>query len=90
MNLDYIRPTLQAKSATYNIIEEFVENVKKGDYKTKLNFGEYKADNLAKSLDVLHKKLADNAISADERNWIAEGRLEIASILRIVKKNKVN
>lgn len=73
----------QKLTDTYNIIEEFVENVKKGDYKTKLNFGEYKADNLAKSLDVLHKKLADNAISAGERNWIAEGRLQIASILRL-------
>jgi PAS domain S-box-containing protein len=68
---------------TYNIIEEFVENVKKGDYKTKLNFGEYRADNLARSLDVLHKKLADNASNAGDRNWIAEGRLEIASILRM-------
>lgn len=68
---------------TFNIIEEFVENVKKGDYKTTLNFGEYKADNLARSLDVLHKKLADNAQNSEDRNWIAEGRLQIASILRI-------
>ena len=68
---------------TYKIIEEFVDNVKRGDYKTELDLAEYKDDNLARSLNVLHRKLADNAQNASDRSWIAEGRYQIASILRL-------
>ena len=68
---------------TFTIIEEFVEKVKRGDYSSKLRLDNYKDDNLARALDVLHKKLADNAQSTANRSWISEGRLTVASILRM-------
>lgn len=68
---------------TYHIIEEFVENVKRGNYEKPLQLDDYKDDSLARSLNVLHGKLADNARSSTDRSWIAEGRLKIASSLRL-------